>query len=425
MADERTQRTRLGRPFPAACVGRGRTVNGPGVEARVAALETELQELRLKTDVVAEAMMLSEASRLIPKQSRICFVESEHEYGNLTSLAAAALREFGPERVMVLSRDEDSERRWRRAGVPSLHWQTAPGNAEVWTAALTAAVSVYEHHNWWRRFPDLTRRALLAGSTKVQLWHGRSAGFSKEFGMQAAWVAPGMFEFADLVTTSLGFDALVCEPEDEPVRLLEFAPGRIVHDVNFRMVQPLARRSRLGGNRQGPPRVLVAPTYPETERGQANLVERIRAYDDVASGTDAEVWLRLHPWTAPEVRKAAGMLQVHSPNTDLYEVLHTFDVVLTEMSSIASDFLLLGGRVVLDHSDMQHYRDERTVRAMDELLAVCDVAETPGRAMELATSTDDPLGGERRAVAEQRLARIGAEPGQPTLALLRELLERA
>lgn len=381
---------------------------------RLARLEEHGQDTRLRVDVTQEAMLLAEASRLVPKKPVIVLVEAAAQYGNLTALARALTAELGTERVVVLARDAASAARWDREGVRAHAWTTAPGvgAAESWSVALSAAVSVYEHHDWWREPDRLVRRGLLAGSQKVQVWHGSSSGWGKEVALLTTPGAPGMLEFAGVTTTAVGYEAFVCEPRIAVKRAQEFQFERHVADVDFRMVAPL-RRDAARPRQDGPPRVLIAPTYPETERAAAVLAERVGAYADVAASSAAEIVLRFHPWTPPSVREAAASVPVLENAVDIYDTIDTFDVLVTDFSSLASDALLLGRRVVLDHSDAAAYLAERSLRRNDDVLACCDVAATAREAITLAADpTTDTRADARAAQARARLDALGPSPGR-------------
>lgn len=392
--------------------------------ARLAALEEHVHDTRLRVDTTQEGLLLAEASRLVPKKPVVLLVEADADYGNLAALARALHHDLGPDQVAVLARDQASADRWKDDGVRAHAWTTAPGvgAAEAWSLALTAAVSVYEHHDWWRRPDQFVRRGLLAGSAKVQLWHGGTAGYGKEVALLTTPTAPGMAEFADVATTSVGFASFVCEPSAAAKRAQEFRFERHVADVNFRMVGPL-RRDAARRWPAGPPRVLLAPTYPESERGADALARRVRAYAAVAAGTDADVVMRFHPWTPPSVRAAAAGLTVMDNAVDVYDTLETFDVLVTDFSSLASDALLLGRRIVLDHSDAATYVAERPLRRYEDVLACCDVATTAQAALTLAVDpATDTRADLREEHARARLDALGAPPGENTLATLHDLL---
>lgn len=391
---------------------------------RLSSLDGRISDVDSRLTVTQEAILLAEASRLIPKKPVVALVEAAANYGNVTALARALHAELGAEHVAVLARDAASAEHWNSEGVRAYAWTLArgAGAAEAWQVALTAAVSVYEHHHWWRQPEHLVRRSLLEGSAKVQLWHAGSAGYGKEVALLTVAGNPGLFEFADVATTSVGFSGFVCEPLATLKRAEEFQFERQISDVNFRMVAPL-QRAAANPRPTGPPRVLLAPTWPESEHGALRLADRVRAYASAAVSTPAEVVIRFHTWTPPHVREAAAGLPVLDNEIDLYDCLDTFDVVVTDFSSTAADALLLGRRVVLDHTDAAAYLAERHLRRYDDVLACCDIATSPQEAVALACDpSTDTKSGPRTALSRARLDALGAEPGQNTLAAIRDLL---
>lgn len=398
------------------------------LSGRIDELAGAVADARLRADVIHESVLLAEASRLVPKEPHVVLVEAPAQYGNVTALARTLTAELGPDRVAVLARDADSERAWRAEGVTAYAWTTAPdsGAAPAWRFALTAAVSVVEHHLWWREPDRAVLRGLLAGSATVQLWHNASAGYGKEVAL--VWVpeAEGMAQFADVVTTSVGYAAFVREPRDAAAREHEFQAATWVSDVHVRMVGPLRRAATRPARPDGPPRVLVAPTYPESPRGAQALAERLRTYRDAARSSDAEVVVRLHPWSPDVVHQAVDGLTVMPNEVDLYDTLETFDVLVTDFSSLASDVLLLGRRVVLDHTDAAGYVEERGLRRNEDVLACCDVADTPRDAIQLALDPGSDTRADLRAAhARERLDALGAEAGANTLDAIRALLDTA
>lgn len=390
------------------------------VDRRLLELESDVREARLRVDTAQEALLLAEASVKIPKTPSILLVEASDDYGNLAALGRALPEVVGADTFAVLARDEASALRWRTLGVDAHAWTTAPGvsAAPMWDLALAASVSVYEHHDWWRSPDRLVLRGLLAGSQKVQLWHGSAGPFGKDVGLLSAGGAHGMYQFADVVTTSIGYRYLVCEPGLAAKRRLEFTFDHALPDIDFRMRVPLAARRA-----DGPVRVLVAPTYPEDEEAAQRLADRLASYRRIALSSDAEVHVRHHAWTPLSVAQAAEGLTVIPREVDLYSVLADFDVLVTDFSSLAADMLLMGRRVVLDLSDMEEYVAKRALRTDEFMLALCDTTRDPESAMRAAVMPETEDRQEARARhAAARLSAIGSPPGENTLGALRSLL---
>lgn len=394
------------------------------LEVRLQRVESQAAEAILGVHTTQEAVHLAEASRVIPKRPKVLFVEAPAAYGNVAALARNVYREFGRESLGILARDELSAERWRAEGIDAHAWSTAPGvgAAPIWWEALTASVSVVEHHLWWRAPDRHILSALLAGSTQVQLWHGSQGAHGKEVALLTLPDSPGMWEFADIATTSVGSGILVCEPRLLEERREEFQFARAVMDVDYRMVAPLAR-VRSSGPRPERPRILVAPTYPETERGTEALRERLRTFLEASASGEADVSFRLHPWTPESVHADIPDDVLISQDVDIYDCLHEFDVLVTDFSSLSSDMLLLGRRVILDHSDADEYLRERRVRTDRAILECCDLVTS---AREAVTQAADPRTDTRLDARRAHVARIldplGAEPGRNTMTVIRELL---
>lgn len=382
-----------------------------------AAADAALADARLRIDSTQEAMLLAETSRQVDKRPVILLVEAPADYGNLAALGRALPSRVGSDRVAVLARDEASASRWRAEGIEAHAWTTAPwvGAAPAWMLALTSAVSVFEHHAWWRTPDRLVLRGLLAGSQQVQVWHGSAGPLDKDVAMLSSAGSPGMAEFADVFTTSTGYRAFVCEPRLAAKRRLEFQFDEQVPDVDFRMRGPLAAAPRA----DGPVRVLVAPTFPEGEEGARRLARRMAAYRRAAEGSDAEVHVRHHPWTPESVRSASEGLPEVVRSVDIYSVLADYDVLVTDFSSLSADMLLLGRRVVLDLTDLASYRDARALERDDATYAVCDPCDDPTTALRTAVAPEPEARREaRRAHAHARLDALGAPPGENTLSWL-------
>ena len=391
------------------------------LEQRVVALESDVREARLRVDTLQESMFLAEASVRVAKEPFLLLVEALDDYGNLAALARALPNAVGMDKFAVLARDEASALRWRASGIEARAWTTVPdvSAAPVWNLALSASVSVYEHHDWWRTPDRLVLRGLLAGSQKVQMWHGSAGPFGKHVGLLSAGGARGMYEFADVVTTSVGFRYLVCEPALAAKRRHEFHFMESVPDIDFRMRAPLA-----SARADGPIRVLVAPTYPEDDESAQRLADRLAAYRSAALSADADVYVRHHAWTPSWVAQAAEGLTLIPQEVDLYSVLGDFDVLVTDFSSLAADMLLMGRRVVLDLSDKAYYVTKRTLETDEVMLALCDTTQDPESAMRVAATPEvDDRRDARARHAAARLSAVGSPPGENTLNCLESLLQ--
>lgn len=389
-------------------------------DGRLDAQDAATRAVQLNATVAQEAAQLAEVSRVITKRPVAVLVEAPDAYGNLAALGMLLHEQLGPDSVAVLARDEASQEQWRARGVRAHVWHGMPGvgHGPVWELALRAAVSVFEHHPWWRKPDRLVLSALLEGSQRVQLWHGSAGPIDKDVALAALAVQGDLANFADIATTASGYSHFVTEPRSEARRRSEFAFEQPIADVDVRMRAPVQATRR-----PGPLRVLIAPTFPEGESGPGRLAERMTAYVEAARGTDAEVRVRHHPWTPEVVRAAASDLPEVPREVDAYDVLADYDVIVTDYSSLATDMLLLGRRVVLDLSDSEAYLAQRSVEVNEDMLALCDQVTDPAEAMRVALSDADPLAEARAVHAATRLEAIGGVPGQPTVDAIKALLD--
>ena len=384
---------------------------------RLGELERRVEELQIQMSVSVESRLLTSAAAQVPKRPTVAFIEAPDQYGNVRALALACGERLGAEHVFVVAADATRSAEWEHRGIRSFVWDTGPGHAGEWLELLTSSVVVYEHHPFWRTNHELLRLAFTAGAAKVQLWHGSTPPITKDLALGVLSSLPGRWEFADLVTTSVDIDVLVCESRDEKVRREQFVARQVVKDVDFRLVGPLRRLAERHQSSEGRARVLVAPTFPETRAGAEDLSRRLDAYEEAGRVLGIDMELRHHPWTPDWVKARTGLAR--APHGDVYAWLEQYDALITDYSSLASDALLLGRKVVLDLS----YEDyERPVFRDERALSACTVVTNPLDAPAAALADPWLTAEARREHREARLRAIDGSPGEPTLRAIEALL---
>ncbi len=146
------------------------------------------------------------------------------------------------------------------------------------------------------------------------------------------------------------------------------------------------------GSWAGRTRVDVADAHP----GVPFPASEVRRLDDWLVQQGARVVVKLHPHDAAaftgdfEAIRVLGQQEMQAHGLTVYTLLPAFDGLLTDMSSVLVDYLLLDKPLIFAFPDLQRYRDGRGLtvepyehwvpgafaRDMDELiLALSDLVE--------------------------------------------------
>ncbi|MEY4899733.1 MAG: hypothetical protein RI895_155 [Actinomycetota bacterium] len=365
-----------------------------------------------------QARLLSDASKQIPKDRRVVIVDSDLAYGNARALAVDLHKILSESELLFLAYDQKGLAWAKSHGIPAAVFSTKSQteSAQLWDQLIRAKVSVYDSHNWWRTSDQLHQRSLLAGSHRIQLWHGATGPVGKVFGIERLNTAKTFWHFTAVATSSVGFDVLVNEPSQaEYRRTRSMISDKSIHDVEYRLVEALKSGPI---SQQEPIRILVAPTYSESSAGEAALIDWIAEVAKIAKTNGWKIDIALHPGAKPRVAKSVKRKTSCSPLVAGMETsnLHNYSAVVTDFSGIAHDCLLLKIPTVSVLLDLENYQELCPILVDDDQMAATYVVQSLselGKQISQAVKSD-PLSDARETYANSALAQIGAEPGVNT-----------
>ena len=389
-------------------------------------LTTELRKIQMvvfdrlmrTSDNPDEPRLLAEASKQIPKDRRVVLVESDLDYGNLRAIALDLNKVLDEDELLFLAYDQKGLDWARSQNLPAALFSTKSkqDSAKLWDDLIRAEVSVYENHNWWRTKDQLLQRSLLAGSHKIQLWHGATGPVGKVFGLERLNTAKSFWHFTAVATSSIGFDELVNEPSQaEYRRTRSMISDKSILDVEYRLVQDLSSGSWTPRDYK---HILIAPTYSESTTGEDALVKWIDEVTKIAMDRNWNVDIELHPGAKPRVAKLVkrkfGKARILS--TVSASELRKYSAVVTDFSGIAHDSLMLGVPTVSVLIDFDNYREICPAVIDEAQMQVTYVVRDSGdleAKLSLAVESD-PFAGARDNYAASVVSGLGALPGVNT-----------
>lgn len=365
-----------------------------------------------------QARLLSDASKQIPKDRRVVIVDSDLAYGNARALAIDLHKILSESELLFLAYDQKGLAWANSHGIPAAVFSTKSqtGSAQFWDQLIRAKVSVYDSHNWWRTSDQLLQRSLLEGSYKIQLWHGATGPVGKVFGLERLNTAKTFWHFTAAATSSVGFNVLINEPSQaEYRRTRSLISDKSIHDVEYRLVEalksdPISRQEQI--------RILVAPTYSESSKGEDALIDWIAEVAKIAKTNIWKIDIALHPGAKPRVVKLVKRKTGYLPLVTGMETskLHNYSAVITDFSGIAHDSLLLKIPTVSVLLDLENYQDLCPILVdANQMAASYVVRSLPELAEQISQAVkSDPLSNVRETYANSALAQIGAGPGANT-----------
>jgi len=226
---------------------------------------------------------------------------------------------------------------------------------------------------------------------KIQLWHGIPA---KQIAYELIANRETFYSFAGLASDSLGYD--YCVPEGPAAcsiyakafpssMLLPFGAPRndflvrddyddllylIFDSETLRKIKNIKNSSQI---------VLIAPTYREPEYNEDKFFLLSSLIERLAASSDYFVILKLHAAHLnyhkedlvrfKELESKSARVLIASPNSDIYPYLKLADILISDYSSVVSDFLIMGRPIVYFRQDEESYwkkRDKPTLSLYDE-----------------------------------------------------------
>jgi len=306
--------------------------------------------------------------------------------------------------VYFLSDDPRQRAMLKAAGLPYLSATPSDWGIEEVRALFGAKIVVMDDNFHWQGMQNPQAWGMLQGAKSIQLWHGIPI---KEIGMRYALRGDHVV-LDELVASSGPFDLFVAPGKEARTEWAErfafndyAALGYPRNDVLFR--SPSTRdllnvdletlKLFQDAKRAAKPCILYTPTYrddtAESWFGRAGI-DRLAEH---ARAKDYAFAVNLHPYEqvlVEDFRARYPLIRFIAPGTDIYPILRSADMLITDYSSLAFDFLLLDRPLVF-------YRptgDKVVVKARGFIEARAN--ETPGAlassAEELITAVDAAVG---------------------------------
>lgn len=151
-------------------------------------------------------------------------------------------------------------------------------------------------------------------------------------------------------------------------------------------------------NDQAKRKILWAPTFSGSDSNSRQINQSILNFlSAFTASQNVELYIKPHPYEAHlhKLAKALQGVQVIDAVLDIYPVLKEFDALITDFSSIASDFMLVNKPIVFCAS--QQVLDINS--SSDQLLPLPGVSCTPEKLQEVLTQVlqDDAMAAYRQA----------------------------
>lgn len=209
---------------------------------------------------------------------------------------------------------------------------------------------------------------LIAGARQVQLWHGIG---NKKIGFQLAGSVCLKGRDQTLIEDHEGYDVVVSTSEfyteevfKKSLGAKEFVSlGYPRTDIFFERVTREAlvgcdvdAYSRIVRAKKKGPVVLFAPTF--RDNGISPLTQEVLNFDAfiaLLNKLGAHLLIKAHTRTSVDVSGAADNVTVCKSVSDIYPFLPMVDVMITDYSSIFTEFLLLDRPVIFFWADFDIY----------------------------------------------------------------------
>lgn len=225
----------------------------------------------------------------------------------------------------------------------------------------------------------------------IQLWHGIPA---KQIAFELQKNMKNSYRFAGMASDCLSYD--YCIPESPAVCssyakafpssiLLPFGASRndflVRDDYDDLLYLGFDKNllNKLKNIRNGSRIVLLSPTYREAGYSEEWFCVFIGLIERLAERSDCFVIVKLHPVHLVNHKEDSIKLKkleskcervfVASPNSDIYPYLKLADVLITDYSSVITDFLITGRPIVYFRPDEESYwktRDKPMLSLYDE-----------------------------------------------------------
>jgi len=354
------------------------------------------------------ARFLSSVSEIYPKTKTVIFAGGSNfgdnvKYAYLSFLGEA--NKVGAS-CYYLPYNSSQYNQLKACGLPCLPDALSEYTPDDIRVCLGAKVLVLDNHfvphNWKHHLPH----SLLRGAKTIQLWHGIPI---KEIGLETVATAkiddPNTVE----IMASCGpFDVFVATSavsQTEWARKFSFnafsTAGYPRNDVLLRDInasdkinvdtKTLALIEAASKKKQ--PIVFYAPTFRDKSGGAWFFKAEISKFADYCAKNDYLFFVNMHPAeqeTVASFRQRYPEINFVEPYSDVYPLVKHADVLVTDYSSLAFDFLLLDRPIVFYRPDHADYiaRSRHLIKNHDQYLC----GEVTSALTELTKAIDIAVG---------------------------------
>jgi len=236
--------------------------------------------------------------------------------------------------------------------------------------SMTAGVIFLSHNRIWK--PDGNGFAISRGTLIMQLWHGSPI---KRLGdtIEDVGRSPLTIFIGKVLTTVFPFLAIRTSCH----RMLAACPQAANHlrdsynlqDANMLISgypknDDWLRRAQQSRKRDGPRTVIYMPTFRLADwRLFVDYEFDMNRLNGVCREHNIEFHIKLHPYSLDRVEPIMKNLLALSnirycTAGDIYDILDQFDVLITDYSSIAFDYVLCGRPIIFAPFDYESYKNE-------------------------------------------------------------------
>ncbi|MFA4995227.1 MAG: CDP-glycerol glycerophosphotransferase family protein [Bdellovibrionales bacterium] len=399
-------------------------------EERIAALEQ-----KFNTHVAAQS--LAKISKIYPKTNTVVFVGLTY-FGDNIKYAYLAFWRFAKGKDIActfLTEDPLQIKLLKAAGLPFLTSKDPQYLPTLFGAKIAVLQDVFNPQQ-----TGVVAHALLQGAKFIQLWHGIPL---KEIGLKShaqieVMEACGPYEAMVATNASSKADwaqrfsfrelAPIGYPRDD-VFFRDNSSEDLINVDNESLLRLQEAR------RAGKPVILYAPTFRDHSGVAWFEKAALPAFAKHCRTSGAVLCINLHPGeqgTIAEVRARYPELWFIAPHTDIYPLVKEVDVLVTDYSSLAFDFLLLNRSLIFyrpDHAEYisksrpliagrDHYTAGSVTFGVDELIAATEAALA---AINLKKTR--PFAAKQKALRKELFDHCDGKAGNRFCRLIMELLE--
>lgn len=362
-----------------------------------------LDKLEKATNLIAEAAMntsneasaaricegLSNASKIYPKKRSVIFFGRDY-LGDNIKYAYLEFCKYAKENdidCIFMTYHDEQYQQLQAAGLPCL-----PRNTNKWTpqdvkTVMEAKALVLCNVFFPVAGKDYIQYAMTRGAKTIQMWHGVPM---KEIGLEQLLTPPQYSpRLAEVFGASGVFDVFVggsaATGKDWAARFAfkkYAASGYPRTDVFFRdlsehdliNVDLASLDAMKSANKDGRPVILYAPTFRDNKLGVWIETSKAEFLARHCKAKGYAFYMNLHPFEqeiSDKVKKLYPDVEQIAPHTDIYPVLKYVDVLITDYSSLAVDFLLRDKPMVFYTPDHEEYasKSRGLIKGYEEYMA--------------------------------------------------------